>query len=104
MTAATHRHAAISPGLNRVRPAAIAANGTTEVCAAKVCQPGPSARRRLASIDTEKPAACLEGTALFPRLRRLNLHQNPAETLHIRRYRDGATCVGHVTEKTLTAS
>src|SRR6202040_2979920 len=31
----------------------------------------------------------LEGTALFPRLRRLNLHQNPAETLHIRRLENG---------------
>src|SRR5580704_17231531 len=27
--------------------------------------------------------------ALFPRLRRLNLHQNPAETLHIRRLENG---------------
>ena len=57
MTAATHRHAAISPGLNRVRPVAIAANGTIEVCAAKDCQPGPSARRRLASIDTVPASA-----------------------------------------------
>src|SRR3984893_1635059 len=57
MTAATHRHATISPGLNRVRPAAIAANGTIEVCAAKDCQPGPSARRRLASIDTVPASA-----------------------------------------------
>src|SRR5580704_3678526 len=28
-------------------------------------------------------------TAPFPRLRRLNLHQNPAETLHIRRLENG---------------
>jgi hypothetical protein len=31
----------------------------------------------------------LEGTAPFPRLRRLNLHQNPAGTLHIRRLDNG---------------
>jgi hypothetical protein len=31
----------------------------------------------------------LEGTALFPLLRRLNLHQNPAETLHIRQPENG---------------
>ena len=55
--AATHCHAAISFGLNRVRPAAIAANGTMEVCAAKDCQAGPSARRRLASIDTVPASA-----------------------------------------------
>ena len=57
MMAATHCHAAISFGLNRVRPAAIAANGTMEVCAAKDCQAGPSARRRLASIYTVPASA-----------------------------------------------
>ena len=34
-------------------------------------------------------AACLQGTAPFPRLRRLNLHQNPTETLYIRRFENG---------------
>jgi hypothetical protein len=42
-----------------------------------------------AAATEQKPAARLEGTALFPRLRRLNPHQNPAETLHIRRLENG---------------
>jgi hypothetical protein len=42
-----------------------------------------------AAATEQGPAARLEGTALFPRLRRLNLHQNPAETLHIRRLENG---------------
>jgi hypothetical protein len=38
------------------------------------------------TLATEQgPAARLERTAPFPRLRRLNLHQTPGETLHIRR-------------------
>ena len=35
------------------------------------------------------PAARLERTATCSRLRRLNLHQNPGETLHIRRLENG---------------
>jgi hypothetical protein len=35
------------------------------------------------------PNCVTEGTALFPRLCRLNLHQNPAETLHIRQPENG---------------
>jgi hypothetical protein len=64
--AAIHRHAAISPALNRVRPAAIAANGMMEVCAAKDCQAGPSARRR-----SMRPSRTPRGTCLrqVPRLR-----------------------------------
>src|SRR5262249_1613119 len=49
--------AAISSGFSGIRPAAIAPNGTMEVCAAKDCQAAPSARRRLASIDTVPASA-----------------------------------------------
>jgi hypothetical protein len=41
-----------------------------------------------ALADEQKPAAGLDGTAPFPRLRRLNPPQNP-ETLHIRRLENG---------------
>jgi hypothetical protein len=38
---------------------------------------------------SQGPAARLERTATCSRLRRLNLHQNPGETLHIRRLENG---------------
>jgi len=38
--------------MNRFRPAAMAANGTIEVCAANGSQLLPKSRRRFASIDT----------------------------------------------------
>ena len=53
---------------------------------------GPSIRRAdaaPAAATEQKPAARLERTATCTRLRRLNLHQNPGETLHIRRLENG---------------
>ena len=44
------RQRLISRGVNRFRPAAMAANGTMEVCAANGSQAVPKSRRRLASI------------------------------------------------------
>jgi hypothetical protein len=46
------RHAPISRGLNRFRPAAIAANETMEVCAANGSHAVPKRRWRFLSIDT----------------------------------------------------
>jgi hypothetical protein len=37
----------------------------------------------------QRLAACLDGTAPFPRLRRLNLPQNPDKTLYIRQLENG---------------
>jgi hypothetical protein len=37
----------------------------------------------------QRPAACLARTALFPRFLRLNLAQNPDETLYIRQLENG---------------
>src|ERR1700724_2745194 len=42
-----------------------------------------------AAATEQGPAARLERTATCSRLRRLNLHQNPGETLHIRRLETG---------------
>ena len=54
------------------------------------CGPGshrPDADPALAA--EQRPAACLAGTAPFPRLRRLNLPQNPDKTLYIRQLENG---------------
>ncbi len=52
--------------------------------------PAPHRANAHAALATEqKPAAGLDGTAPFPRLGRLNLPQNPDETLHIRRLENG---------------
>ena len=44
----------------------------------------PMSSRRPTLATEQGPAARLERTATCSRLRRLNLHQNPGETLHIR--------------------
>jgi len=46
------RQSPTSRGMNLFRPAAMAANGTIEVCAANGSQAAPKSRRRFASIDT----------------------------------------------------
>ena len=57
------RQSPISRGMNLFRPAAMAANGTIEVCAANGSQLLPKSRRRFASIDTVPARATIAQVA-----------------------------------------
>jgi len=57
------RQSPISRGMNRFRPAAMAADGTIEVCAANGSQVLPKSRRRFASIDTVPARATIAHVA-----------------------------------------
>ena len=57
------RQSPISPGTKRFLPAAMAANGTMDVWAAKGSQAAPKSRRRFASIDTVPARATMAQVA-----------------------------------------